>query len=645
MEADVGVMFAERFLDKHAGPIISDTAVAIVELVANCWDAYATEVEITWPDSSNEWRFEVRDNGRGMTRTMFERRWGKLDYDRTADEGASVEPPTELPSAGPRRAYGRNGRGRHGAFRFADPYEVRTWREGRELTYQVKRGLTAPFDIKLVDERNDIPGHGTALSGTADGRIATSADDAREIIGSRFLSDPNFRVLIDGQQVTFDDVPIHRLHEMEVSVEPFGTVQLIFVDSQTTDRSTRQHGVAWWVNTRLVGSASWGLFDQARLVDGRTREARRFQVIVKADFLEEAVLPDWTGFEAQNTAWIATREAVHEAIQQQLLTYTAEKRNETKAAVQQQFLAEVRRMSPVGRDRWSQFVDKVVDTCPSLSGNEVEQIAGILANLEISQSKFGLINRLHELNVGELDKLNQLLIDWNVQTAKLALDEVQSRIRLIAELDSKLRDPAMDEVADLQPLFDRSLWVFGPEFESMEFTSNKGMTTVIQMLFGSKQTGTLIRPDFVVIPDGSVGFYSRVGYDRTHEVSGVASLVVAEIKRVGVTIGDDQKNQAWKYVSELADRGIINDRTMVTCFVLGSKVNPTQASERTEWDKRAVIRPMSYETFIKRAEARMFGLRDKLKDAPFLKESGVDPDAFIEPKGQTSLFEVASQAR
>lgn len=41
-----GVLFDDRFLDRYAGPIISDTAVAIVELVANAWDAYATRVDI-----------------------------------------------------------------------------------------------------------------------------------------------------------------------------------------------------------------------------------------------------------------------------------------------------------------------------------------------------------------------------------------------------------------------------------------------------------------------------------------------------------------------------------------------------------------------------------------------------------------------
>jgi hypothetical protein len=34
------LLYDERFLESYAGAIITDSATAIVELVANCWDAY-----------------------------------------------------------------------------------------------------------------------------------------------------------------------------------------------------------------------------------------------------------------------------------------------------------------------------------------------------------------------------------------------------------------------------------------------------------------------------------------------------------------------------------------------------------------------------------------------------------------------------
>jgi hypothetical protein len=623
------VLFDERFLDKHAGSIIADTAVAIVELVANAWDAYASEVDITWPDSVSESGFAIVDNGKGMTAEMFEQRWRKLDYNRVIEEGVIVAPPEELKKFGPRRAYGRNGRGRHASFRFSDPYTVRTWRDGVEVTYEVSRGN--PFDITLLHRREGMKGHGTEISAISPRPVGMTADEVREVIGTRFLFDPNFQVSVDGRIVTFDDIPPLKLKEADVEVPAFGTAHVYFVDAIKADRTTRQHGIAWRVNSRLVGTPSWVAFDQERVLDGRTTEAKRFQVIVQADFLADSVLPDWNSFEARDEAWRATRDAVHAAIREFLSSFTAVKRGEAKESVKDNLSAEVSKLPPIGRDRWNAFVDQVIDSCPTISTNEVQQVAGILANLELSTSKYGLVHRLHNLKPGDLDELNHILVDWTVRTAKLALDEIQSRLKLIEELDHKLRDNKLDEVSDLQPLFERSLWVFGPEFESIEFTSNRGMTEVIQKLFGKKDSGSRNRPDFAVLPDGSVGFYSRDSHDLGHDVAGVARLVVAEIKKVGITIGSEEKEQPWKYVKELREKGLVTETTSVTCFVLGSKIDPNETGDDTRGNNRVIIRAMTYNTFIRRAEARMLGLRNKLREAPFLKEHGVDGSAFIEP--------------
>lgn len=62
------LFYEDRFLESWAGSIITNPSTAIVELVANCWDAYATEVSISWPDPKKNKQFSISDNGKGMTR-------------------------------------------------------------------------------------------------------------------------------------------------------------------------------------------------------------------------------------------------------------------------------------------------------------------------------------------------------------------------------------------------------------------------------------------------------------------------------------------------------------------------------------------------------------------------------------------------
>lgn len=631
MADDVGLLFDNRFMERHAGSIIADPAVAIVELVANAWDAWATKVDIVWPERGTDAAFAIEDDGKGMSEAQFQTRWKTLDYNRLREEGIESAPPPELSDLRPRPAYGRNGKGRHAAFRFGEAYRVRTWRDGNSVTFEVRRGLTQPFTIERTAGETGVTGHGTEISAINPQPVIMTPEEAREVIGTRFLADPNFTVTVNGTKVTFDDIPEAHRREIDIEVPGRGTAHLIVIDTQKADKTTRQHGIAWRVNNRIVGVPGWVGFDQERLVDGRSSEAKRFIFIVRADFLAAEVLPDWSGFWPNSEAWPATRALVHAQIREHLSAFSADRRRETKEAVRENLARTVAQLAPVSRDRWNDFVDQVVDTCPSMSLDTVEQVAGVLVKLELATSKYELIQKLDKMQPGDLDELNALLVDWTVRTAKLALDEIAQRLKLIEELDHKLRDETMEEVGDLQPLFDRSLWVFGPEFESLEFTSNRGMTEVIHKIYGRTDQGSRLRPDFVMLPDGSAGFYSRDSHDLGHEVDGVSRLVIAEIKKPGVLIGSKEKQQPWQYVRELMGKGLVTDATVVTCYVLGSRIDPTEIGDETKNNGQVTIRAMTYSTFVKRAEKRLLGLRDKLRDAPFLKDHGIDPEIYMAP--------------
>jgi hypothetical protein len=145
-----------------------------------------------------------------------------------------------------------------------------------------------------------------------------SAEQARSALSTRFLTDLAFSVSVNGVQVTFNDVPVESLAEMDVVVPAFGTAHIRVIDSQTSDRTVKQHGIAWWVNRRLVGQIGWRGSDQEKIVDGRTEEAKRFTFIVQADFLENSIEADWSDFKDDNAAWRATQPLVQAAVRENL---------------------------------------------------------------------------------------------------------------------------------------------------------------------------------------------------------------------------------------------------------------------------------------------------------------------------------------
>lgn len=646
MSGEQGTLFDERFLGRYTGAIMSDPTTALVELVANAWDAYATSVDIQWPDRQTGAHFRITDNGKGMTPEQFEVRWRTLDYDRISHQGAVENPPDDLPGALPRPVYGRNGKGRHAAFLFSSPYRVRTWRDGVEAIYLVSQGKQNPIEVLQERRHEERTGHGTEVTGVHLLPCALAAADVRALLSTRFLTNPEFVVHVDGVRVTFGDVPSDSMQELPVEVPGHGTAKVLVIDSQRADRTTKQHGIAWWVNRRLVGQCGWRMSDQEKVLDGRTEEAKRYTFIVHADFLAPAVQADWSDFRPDHPIWLQTQEAVQGAVRNVIMGITKEKRAKAKEVVRRSHINIVKELPGISRERWNRFLDDIVDKCPSLSAGQIDQVMGLLANLELAESQYSLLEKIHNLKPSELDQWNDILERWTISTAKLALDEIEKRLKLIEEIRVKSNDTDTDEVHELQPLFGQSLWIFGPQFESIEFTSNRGMTTVIKQLFGGNQSGSRNRPDFVIRPGSSVGFYARPSFDTDFNESGTDVLVIVELKRPGVPLGAEEKGQVWKYVKELKNRGHVTDSTFVYGYVLGDRIEVGEADENRHGD-RVFIRPMLYTTFVGQGEKRMLNLHRRLVDAPFMRE--VMAEFVAEPEGlspaQASLLERAPGAR
>jgi hypothetical protein len=95
------LFFGEGFLEDHAGSIIREPRVAVIELIANAYDAGATEVKIEWPTELGG-SLRITDNGSGMTKDEFDVRWKTLSYNRQESQGRFAENPNHI--SGEKRA-------------------------------------------------------------------------------------------------------------------------------------------------------------------------------------------------------------------------------------------------------------------------------------------------------------------------------------------------------------------------------------------------------------------------------------------------------------------------------------------------------------------------------------------------------------
>ena len=154
--------------------------------------------------------------------------------------------------------------------------------------------------------------------------------------------------------------------------------------------------------------------------------------------------------------------------------------------------------------------------------------------------------------------------------------------------------------------------------------------TLVKKIKHIKGRGSRNRPDFVALPDSSVGFYARPAYNEQHDEDGVEHLVIIDLKTTGLALGGKEKGQVWNYVKELREKGYLRGATKVDGFVLGDKIEPGE-NEPTKQGEGVTITPMLYETILTRAEKRLLNLHTKVNAAPFLQEQKQEIEAFMAP--------------
>lgn len=609
----VPFLFGPGFLRDHVGQIISDPAVAVLELVANCYDAGANKIAVVWPQLAGE-SLSITDNGTGMTLQEFEHRWKTLAYDRTAEQGTQVTfPPGQQGIRKSKRtAFGHNGKGRFSPLCFADQYKVETWKDGSCTTASIELADSATGDAPFtcrIENQTPKQGHGTCVSAIAR-RNVLPTEFVRELIGFKFSVDPNLTITVNGKTVKL--FTLSRLSTQKFDVDGYGTVTVHRLDPVQQERTTKLKGIAWWVNKRMVGEPTWdGLDGPGQYLDGRTTEAKRFSFVVEADILHGETKSDWTGFK-ENDKVAAVRKSVHEFITNELRGLLASDRKTLKRSAIEQNRHLIQQLPPLSQKQIGRFIDEVQEKCPRVTPKDLSSTIEILSKLEQSRSGYDLLKQLAACSSEDLDTWNSLMQRWTATNAEIVLGELSRRLTVLKDLQELIHDKHADELHELQPLFERGLWMFGPEYESVEFTSNKGMTRIVREFFRRKGVdASRSRPDFVVLPDGSVGLYCADGFTNG-EVSGTRKILIVELKRGGFTLTQKELDQARDYALELRTTGCAQAATEIEAYVLGATLD--QTLQENKIGDKTIIRPCPYDLILSRAHARTFHLQRKIEE-------------------------------
>jgi hypothetical protein len=607
-------LFEDDYLLRELGQVAHVPQVALTELVANAWDAGATRVDLILPGEIGS-TLTVTDNGHGMSPAQFKKRWMTLGYDRLKHQGANVEFPVGR-NIRPRRAYGRNGVGRHGMLCFADAYSVQTWRDGVLATFVVgTESGPSPFVLRseMLDQCN---GSGTRLSVTVTRKLP-DADEILTVLAARFVHDPEFEVQVNGVQRSFTEIE-GRVSEELLDIGTGRNATVIVIDSTRLNHSSVHQGIAFWVQRRLVGSPSWAVGQVANF-DGRTRFARRYKVIVDTQGFEGDVEQDWTAFRATDAVrdlYRATAEHIGR-VAQDLAAEIVEAASED-ALVQNR--AELASLGQGARLEVAEFTKVVAQAHPTISPDFLTTAVKAVIHLERTKSGAALLQKLSSLPPDDVAGLDRLLTEWTVKDALRVLDEIDGRFSVIETVRRLADDSQTDELHTLHPLILRSRWIFGPEFESHEYCSNVTLQTVARELFKSQDAQFINerhRPDIVVLPEKTTwqmtGIESFDPLDPT--LTRLQHVLVIELKKGGFELTRKEVNQADGYVQDIAASGAMSGTPFICAWIVGQKI-----AAGVERDKQlgspayGRVRAATFGSLVDTANARLLRLRNVLED-------------------------------
>ena len=614
------IRFEADYIARTYGHITRNPDVALTELVANTWDAGASKVEITIPTEPGD-ELIVEDDGVGLTPSEFAERWMTLAYARKDRQGDEVEFPAGR--TGRRLAFGRNGVGRHGLFCFGNAYDVTTCKAGKRYSVSVERSQDAGKDPIKVErpQIEEVPSHlhGTRLCV----RIQHKSPDAekiREVLGCRFVADPSFQILVNGVPVQAQETT--GFIDQKVVVLNGITLRLKTYDSGSTGRTMRQSGIAFWVGKRLVGQPSWTIGDH-NILDGRIKHARRLVIVAETDDLLDEVEEDWSGFrDGENVE--AVKRAAIEYAEEVVRKHLSSRVEVTTSDAVRRNAERLQALDPEQRSEVSELIEQVTKLSPTISQDNLEVMIVAASNLMESKRGSALLQKLSTLTPTDIDGLDLLLGQWSVRDCQTVMGEIHRRVSQIEALEKLMNEKGVDELHVLHPLVTAARWLFGPEYDSSEFTSNVAIKTAMTDIFKKnfKDTDFLNsrkRPDLLIVPNKiTLSATATEVYMLGESLPKLHQILLIELKCGGYAISREEVNQAVGYVQDLHHSGKLYGTPTVTAYVVGAEIAPKTSIQHDVKDEegrlQGTVIATTYSRLISAANRRLFKLRESIDE-------------------------------
>ena len=218
----------------------------------------------------------------------------------------------------------------------------------------------------------------------------------------------------------------------------------------------------------------------------------------------------------------------------------------------------------------------------------------------------------------EIDKLSDLLKTWDINDIVDVIDEIDKRILVVEAISRIYENKETDELHTLHPMVLQAKWLFGAEFDSPMFTSNRSLSTVIKTLFKEDEydldevANPRKRPDIVCLKRSTMRAVCTERLDvETRGVMKPDQILIIELKRGGFEIDAEEVMQAEHYVRQIKKSGQLHKAAEIHAFVVGCTLGDIDPHKDTT---SGIIDAVTYGQLVETAKIKLFGLKERLEE-------------------------------
>ena len=560
MKFDVGTI-------KHLGLQMYSTLPQVIgELVANGWDANATEVEITIPDTQiDEQTSEIiiRDNGIGMSDKDVREKYLRIGRDRREKEQSDETPPPLK-----RKIMGRKGIGKFSAFGITKEIAVESVKNGEVSHFRMN------YD-ELLEKEEEREIEFPSLPPTDDVTVGTKItlryitkfktrkiriDQIRQRLARRFSvigGQEQFEVVINGSPISPEDRDLKLLLDRDMNGDPY----LWEYDEEAIEPNTDRTVSGWIGALKRTQSEDDGI-DRGIVLMARgklVQEPFIFNAVVgqqfalsyligelHVEFVDEeedtigttrnslvwdtdanAILLEWGKAEVQKIAreWSDRRGADNERRLQENKLYRKFQEQAGKIDKKREFKQADRLVR--------QMIRQAIDKNPTADVEQFEPIIQMFLDFWEFDSFREMAKDLTEADLQDTEKMIDLFREWEILESKEMARVTEGRITTIEKLQNLIDSNAL-EVPTLHDYLKEFPWVIDPRW-----------TLVDDEVRYSK-----LLNDKFPIKDDELEENKRIDFLCVREST---NLVVVEIKRPQSKVSRKEIDQIEEYVLFMKD--------------------------------------------------------------------------------------------